>query len=185
MRNEKPDRVPVRPFVAEFTARYAGFTCQDVAHDYRKAFAAVLQCAREFDWDAIVPNMVAAWTGMAQAAGLRYYAIPGIDVPHDVAFNYIEPPEDQAFMRADEYEALIDDPNAFLYNVWLPRVSTEIRKPGEPATYRGTLALVKSAMAMHQYFDAFGPHIEQLRVEAAMPIVQAQVVRIAYLPLIK
>ena len=169
LRNEKPDRLPVRPFVAEFTARYAGFTCQEVAHDYRKAFAAALLCAREFDWDAVVPNMVAAWTGMAQAAGLRYYGIPGIDVPHDVAFNYIEPPEEQAFMREDEYEALIDDPTGFLYNVWLPRVSTEIRKPGEAVTYRGTLALVKSAMAMRQYFDAFGPHIEQLRVEAAMP----------------
>ena len=37
MRNEKPDRVPIRPFVAEFTAKYAGFTCQDVAHDYTQS----------------------------------------------------------------------------------------------------------------------------------------------------
>ncbi|HNR14909.1 MAG TPA: uroporphyrinogen decarboxylase, partial [Thermodesulfobacteriota bacterium] len=28
MRNGKPDRVPIRPFVAEFTAKYAGFTSQ-------------------------------------------------------------------------------------------------------------------------------------------------------------
>ena len=130
MRNEKPDRIPIRPFVAEFTAKYAGYTCQQVAHDYRYAFEAVLRCARDFDWDAMVPNMVAAWTGMAQAAGLRYYGIPGIDVPPDVGFNYIEPPEEQAFMRADEYDALIADPTGFLYNVWLPRVSTEIRRPG-------------------------------------------------------
>ena len=26
MRNEMPDRVPIRPFVAEFTASYAGLT---------------------------------------------------------------------------------------------------------------------------------------------------------------
>ena len=156
MRNEKPDRVPLRPFVAEFTARYAGYTCQQVAHDYRLAFDAAIQCARDFDWDAVVPNMVAAWTGMAQAAGLRYYGIPGIGIPPDVGFNYIEPPEEQAFMRADEYDALIDDPNAFLYSVWLPRVSTEVRAPDGPITYRSTLALVKSAMAMTQYFNAFG-----------------------------
>ena len=62
-------------------------------------------------------------------------------------------------MRADEYDALIADPTGFLYNVWLPRVSTEIVGPGRPATYRGTLALVKGAMAMRQYFDAFGPQI--------------------------
>jgi hypothetical protein len=30
MRNEKPDRIPIRPFVAEFTAKYAGYTCQEV-----------------------------------------------------------------------------------------------------------------------------------------------------------
>ena len=34
MRNEKPDRVPIRPFAAEFTAKYAGYTCQEVTHDY-------------------------------------------------------------------------------------------------------------------------------------------------------
>ena len=28
MRNEKPDRVPIRPFVAEFTAKYAGMTAR-------------------------------------------------------------------------------------------------------------------------------------------------------------
>jgi hypothetical protein len=168
MRNEKPDRIPIRPFVAEFTAKYAGYTCQQVAHDYRYAFDAVLRCARDFDWDAVVPNMVAAWTGMAQAAGLHYYGIPGIHVPPDVGFSYIEPPEDQAFMREDEYDALIADPTGFLYNVWLPRVSTEIGRPGSPATYRSMLALVKSGMAMRQYFDAFGPHIQRMREECAV-----------------
>ena len=54
--------------------------------------------------------MVYVWTGLAQAVGLRYYGIPGIGIPHTTGFNYIEPPEDQAFMRADEYDALIDDP---------------------------------------------------------------------------
>ena len=169
MRNEKPDCIPIRPFVAEFTARYCGYTCQQVAHDYRLAFEAVIRCARDFDWDAVVPNMVAAWTGMAQAAGLRYYGIPGIGLPADVGFNYIEPPQDQAFMRADEYDALAADPPGYLYNVWLPRVSTEIVGPGQSATYRGTLALVKSAMAMRQYFDAFGPHIRRLREECGTP----------------
>jgi len=43
MRNEKPDNFPIRPFVAEFTAKYAGFTCQDVARDYEKVFIAALK----------------------------------------------------------------------------------------------------------------------------------------------
>jgi uroporphyrinogen-III decarboxylase len=165
MRNEKPDCVPIRPFVAEFTGKYAGYSCQEVAHDYTKAFEAAVRCAHDFDWDAVVPNMVYVWTGLAQAAGLRYYGIPGIGMPHNVGFNYIEPPEDQAFMRADEYDALIDDPTGFLYNVWLPRISTEISPPGQRATYRNNLALVKGAMAMLSYFYAFGPQIDRLRKE--------------------
>ena len=93
MRNEKPDAVPIRPFVAEFVASYAGYTCQEVTHDYEKAFAAVRQCAAEFDWDALVPNMVYVWTGLTQAIGLEYYGVPGIDIPADVGFQYIEPSE--------------------------------------------------------------------------------------------
>ncbi len=165
LRNEKPDKIPIRPFVAEFTAKYAGLTCQQVAHDYNLAFEAAVKCAKEFDWDAIVPNMVYVWTGLAQAAGLRYYGIPGIGIPHTTGFNFIEPPEAQAFMREDEYDALIDDPTGFLYNVWLPRVSTEVAAIGQPATYRNNLALVKSSMAMMAYFTAFGPQIQRLHDE--------------------
>ncbi len=165
MRNEKPDMIPIRPFVAEFTAKYAGYTCQDVAHDYNKAFEAAVRCAKDFDWDAVVANMVYVWTGLAQAAGLRYYGIPGIHIPADKGFQYREPPQDEAFMKADEYDALIDDPTGFLYDTWLPRVSTEVSKIGEGSTYRNNLALVKSAMAMMQYFYAFGPQIGRLRSE--------------------
>jgi len=165
MRNEKPDRVPIRPFVAEFTGKYAGYTCQEVAHDYNKAFDAAIKTAKDFDWDAVVPNMVYVWTGLAQAIGLRYYGIPGLGIPHDSGFNYIEPPEDQAFMREDEYDALIADPTAFLYETWLPRVSTEVSKMGAPSTYRNNLSFVKGAMAMLSYFYAFGPQIARMRSE--------------------
>ncbi len=168
MRNEKPDMVPIRPFVAEFTAKYAGYTCQEVAHDYAKAFEAAVRTARDFDWDAVVPNMVYVWTGLAMAVGLRYYGIPGIGIPHTSGFNYIEPSEDQAFMKADEYDALIADPTAFLYETWLPRVSREASFRGQPVTYRNNLAFVKGAMAMRSYFYAFGPQVARLRSECGV-----------------
>jgi uroporphyrinogen-III decarboxylase len=163
MRNGKPDRIPIRPFAAEFTAAHAGYTCQEVTHDYNKAFDAVLTCCADYDWDAVVPNMVYVWTGLAQAAGLRYYAIPGIDVGPDVGFQYKEPPQGGAYMQREEYDELIDDPVRFLYDVWLPRISAEVSPQGAPATLRHNLALVKSAWAMASYFNAFGPHVERLR----------------------
>ncbi len=166
LRNGKPDRVPIRPFAAEFAARYAGFTCQEVTHDFEKAFEAVRVCARDFDWDAVVANMVYVWTGLTDAIGLRYYGVPGLHVPADTGFQYREPPEGQEFMKADEYDRLIDDPTAFLYDVWLPRVAESIRPSGEPAGYRHNLALVKGGMAMMKYFYAFGPQVARLRSES-------------------
>jgi len=165
MRNARPDRDPVRPLMAEFTAAYAGYTCQEVTHDYNKAFDAVLKCCADFDWDAVVPNMVYVWTGLAQTAGLRYYAIPGIDVGPDVCFQYREPPEDGAYMKREEYDQLIEDPMRFLYEVWLPRISSEVSPRGAPASYRHNLALVRSTWAMASYFTAFGPQIDRLRSE--------------------
>lgn len=166
LRNEKPDSVPIRPFVAEFTARYAGYTAQQVTHDYELAFAAARKCAADFDWDAVVSNMVYVWTGLTQAVGLKYYGVPGIDLLPDVGFQYREPSADQAWMRPDEYDQLIDDPTGFLFNVWLPRVSADVVAPGSPNTYRNNLSFLKGGMAMMQYFNAFGRQVSLLRSES-------------------
>ncbi|OHB75751.1 MAG: hypothetical protein A2W31_14210, partial [Planctomycetes bacterium RBG_16_64_10] len=166
MRNEKPDMIPIRPFVAEFTGKYAGYTCQELAHDYEKAFAAARRCAADFDWDAVVANMVYVWTGLTQAIGLKYVGIPGIDVPADTGFQYREPAPEDAFMRANEYDALIEDPTGFLYNVWLPRVSTAVQPTGAATSYEHNLSFVKGGMAMMQYFGAFATQNARLRSES-------------------
>jgi uroporphyrinogen-III decarboxylase len=166
MRNGQPDRVPIRPLAAEIAAKYAGFTCQEATHDYQKGFEAVIRCCHDFDWDAVVPHMIWVWTGLTQAAGLRYYGVPGFDVGPDVAFQYREPPnEKDAFMKREEYDELIADPTRFLYETWLPRVSTEVSAKGQPTSYRNNLMFVKSGMAMLSYFGAFGGQIERLRTE--------------------
>lgn len=165
MRNGKPDMIPIRPFVAEFTAKYAGYTCQQVTQDYNMAFEAAVKCAADFDWDAVVANMVYVWAGITQAAGLRYYAVPGVDLDADTGFQYREPPEDKAFMQPDEYDALIADPTGFLFNVWLPRVSTDAVAPGETNTFRNNMSFLKGGMAMMSYFTAFGPQVARLKNE--------------------
>ncbi|MCW5978136.1 MAG: hypothetical protein KIT09_08660 [Bryobacteraceae bacterium] len=169
MRNGMPDRIPIRPFAAEFTARYAGYTCQEVTHDYSKAFEAVITCCRDFDWDAVVPNMVYVWTGLTQAIGLRYYGVPGIEVDPNVGFQYREPSERDAFMRREEYDELIENPTRYLYETWLPRVTSEVSAKGQPTSYRNNLSFVKGGMAMLSYFNAFGPQIDRMRRECGTP----------------
>ena len=166
MRNEKPDRIPIRPFVAEFTAKYAGFTIQEVTQDYEKAFAAARRCAADFDWDAVVANMVYGWAGLVQAIGIRYYASPGVELPVDTGFQYLEPPEDEAWMRPDEYDALIEDPTGYLFNVWLPRVAPDVSPMGQPTSMRNNLSFLKGGMAMLQYFMGFGTQAARLRSES-------------------
>jgi len=163
MRNEKPDMIPIRPFVAEFTAKYAGYTCQEVTHDYEKAFAAARKCAADFDWDAVVGNMVYVWTGLTEAIGTKYYAVPGIHISPDIGFQYIEPSEEEAFMKPDEYDQLIEDPTGFLFNVWLPRISADVAPMGEPTSFRNNLSFLKGGMAMLSYFSAFGTQNALLR----------------------
>ncbi|MCL4844724.1 MAG: hypothetical protein KJZ79_22930 [Bryobacteraceae bacterium] len=165
MRNGKPDRIPIRPFAAEFTAKYAGFSCQEATHDYRKALDAVVRCASDFDWDAVVGNMIYVWTGLTQAIGLKYYGVPGIDIPPDCGFQYLEPSENRAHMLPEEYDLLIENPTEFLFNTWLPRVSGEVCRLGEPSTWRNNLSFLKGGMAMLSYFNDLGAQGDRLRRE--------------------
>jgi hypothetical protein len=68
-------------------------------------------------------------------------------------------------MQPEEYDALIADPTGFLFNVWLPRVSTEVAAPGCPNTFRNNLSFLKGGMAMWNYFMGFGRQVDLLRKE--------------------
>jgi hypothetical protein len=177
MRNERPDCVPIRPFLAEFCGKFAGYDAMQQTHDFNLSFDAVRKTAQVLDCDALVSNMVYVWTGLTQALGLRYYSIPGIDSDPDHGFQYIEPPEDKAWMRPEEYDHLIEDPTGYLFQVWLPRISGEIVAPGEPATYRNQVALVKGAMAMLHYFHSFGEQANRLQNECGMPTALAGILK--------
>jgi len=165
MRLGQPDRIPIRPFAAEFTARYAGYTCQQVTHDYRRAFDAVIKTCADFDWDAAVPSMIWVWTGLTEAIGLKYYGVPGIHVEPNVGFQYREPPEEQAFMRPEDYDEFIADPTRFAYEVWLPRVAGSVNARGEPVSLDHNLSFVRGAMAMSRYFADAGGQVARMRAE--------------------
>ena len=132
MRNGKPDRVPIRPFVAEFTARYAGYTCQEVTHDYPQGVRGD---------DPLLPGLRLGRRRrehglrldrlLTQAIGLSYYGVPG----HRRAAGHRLPVPRAAGGRrlhdaTTSTTQLIDDPTRFLYNVWLPRVVGRDRRGG-------------------------------------------------------
>jgi len=169
MRGGVPDAIPIRPFVAEAAAKHAGMSNQQVTQDYRLAFEAVRRCARDFDWDAVVPNMVYLWGVIPQLLGTRYYAVPGVGLDGGSGFQYLEPPEGGEWMPADDYDALIRDPTAYLLERWMPRTHRRIAAPGEANTVDNNLAWLRAGMAVMEYFNAFGDAVESLKTECAMP----------------
>lgn len=165
MQNEKPDQIPIRPFVAEFVARYAGYNHQQVTHDYELIFEATQKCAADFDWDATVPNLIYNWAGVIKTIGWNCFAFPGIELPVDYTVQYLEPPEEKAFMKADEYDQLIEDPTAFLFNVWLPRFTDHIHPPGGQVTFEHNMALLNGGLSLMSYNLANVRGAELLRTE--------------------
>ncbi len=177
LRNGKPDRVPIRPFLAEAAALFGKRTCQEVTHDYRLAFDAVIDAAKALDVDALVVNMVWVWTGLTEALGLDYYSAPGIHIGPETGFQYKEPEPEQAFMKPGEYGDLIADPTGWLLDVWLPRVARDVEGPGGRVTRRHNLALLRGGMNMLDYFMACGAQVARMRAEAGMPSAIAGILK--------
>jgi len=152
MQNEKPDRVPLRIYAAEFCAKYVGYSIQEATHDFEKGFFAVRKCAKDFKWDGTITNPIYVWTGLVEQIGLKYFKVPGTDLSPNIGFQYLEPDdEESAFMHEDEYDLLIESPTQFLTNVWLPRVSKYFVPPGSKNTYDNNMAWLKGGMSMLYY----------------------------------
>ncbi len=177
MRNGRPDAVPIRPFAAEFAAKVAGMNGQEVTQDYELAFEAVRCCAEQFDWDAMVPNMVYVWGVIPQLLGSRYYAIPGVGLDPGTGFQYLEPGEGEAWMPAEDYDALIADPTAYLLERWMPRTNRDLAAPGEANTTGNNLAWLRGGMAVMDYFGAMGRAVARMRDECAMPSAIAGILK--------
>ena len=57
--------------------------------------------------------MVYVWTGMTDAMGLKYYGIPRHSCFGQYGLSVPRAAQQDAFMRADEFDQLIEDPPGF------------------------------------------------------------------------
>jgi Uroporphyrinogen decarboxylase (URO-D) len=113
-----PDRVPVSLFPSMFPWINAGMTVQEAMYDYPRCAAAFKQFILDFEPDV-------QWLAVAPGPGKFYeildyklYSWPG----HGVAPEHIYQCNEGEYMKANEYDALIQDPSGFFLNVYLPRV---------------------------------------------------------------
>jgi len=118
MQLKVPDRVPVIPSIGFFPAYYAGITIQEAMYDYDK----LCQAWRKYTFD-FMPD---AYSSCGRAGPGKVYDIidyklfvwPGHGIGPDTPFQCVE----AEYMKADEYDALIQDPSDFWMRVHLPRI---------------------------------------------------------------
>jgi uroporphyrinogen-III decarboxylase len=113
-----PDKVPVFLTPSFFPMYYAGITPQESMYDYDKCCRAFKKFVMDFEPDghlgAVVPG-----TGKAlEILDYKLYSWPGHGVPPEQSYQANE----GEYMKANEYDALIDDPSNFFSNTYLPRV---------------------------------------------------------------
>ena len=169
MRGGTPDRVPIRFLYQEAAARYCGLTNQRVGCDYNAAFDVTRKMARDMGNDAVMLNAIWSNYGVAKAASWRYLAVPGVDIGIESVNQFSEPKgEEDAFLKADEYDEFTGDPTAFLFNKWLARATTRVREAGERVGFDHNHALVSGAIAYANYMNSFGPAAFKLKYEAGV-----------------
>ncbi len=113
-----PDRVPVFLAPNFFPVYYAGITPQESMYDYDKCCRAFKKFVLDFDAD-VNPGAVGPGPGKVfEILDYKLYSWPGHGVPPEQSYQANE----GEYMKADEYDALIDDPSNFFSNTYLPRV---------------------------------------------------------------
>jgi len=113
-----PGRIPVCPSAGFFPMQYAGVTVYDAMYDYQALGKAWETYHQDFEPDAynapttIVPGRV------LDILDLKLYEWPGHGVSREREYQFVE----EEYMKAEEYQDLIDDPTAFFLSVYFPRI---------------------------------------------------------------
>lgn len=115
----EPDRVPVSLPVGNYPIYYAGSTLQKVMYDYDE----LCRVWRKFFYDFCDDMDSFSGPGIYSAKvfehiGFQMYKWPGRGLSPDVSqFQFVE----KEYMKADEYDDLIQDPSDFALRVFMPR----------------------------------------------------------------
>ena len=117
-----PKRIPICPSVGHFPIEYAGISCHDAMYDYDKLAQAWEKYHDDFAPDifggprTVVPGKV------LDILDFKLYRWAGHGLRDDKDYQFVE----GEYMKAEEYDDLIDDPTGFFLTVYLPRIFGEL-----------------------------------------------------------
>jgi len=143
---KEPDRVPIMGDFGSFSATYGGISHRDFLYDYEKAARSIIKTTVDFAFDTAgslsrlgtLPFTLAflkEYDGLTplgvngpvhEILGVRYARFPGNELPDDAPFQFIG----EEYMKAEEYDELIEDPAKFIAEKIIPRSCRSLEDPG-------------------------------------------------------
>ena len=113
-----PDRVPIFPIISFFPAFYAGMTPEEAMYDYDKTAIAWRKYTQAFGPDLHFGAFQVCPGRVFDILDYKLYGWPGHGVSPRYTYQCIE----REYMKADEYDALIQDPSDFWLRLYIPRI---------------------------------------------------------------
>lgn len=115
-----PDRVPFFPFTHLYAAKYTGMSFEEAFYDADKWFAANKKMNIDLEPDLhFNPGFAVFTSGQAfEAVDFRQIKWPGHGVSPYHTHQFVE----GEYMKADEYDAFLDDPSDFTLRTYMPRI---------------------------------------------------------------
>lgn len=113
----KPDRVPVILMPGFWPFYNGGITPQEAMYDYDKLGAAFKKFIHDFEPDGHIGATAPGPGKMYDILDYKLYSWPG----HGISPEHVYQCNEGEYMKADEYDALIQDPTGYWLNVYLPR----------------------------------------------------------------
>jgi hypothetical protein len=114
----KPARVPLCVQAQYFVARYSGLTIKQAMTDYEGVAAALTKYYEDFRPDS--QGGPGAPARVFELLGLQFVNWPGRGLGDETPWQYLE----GEYMKADEYDALIANPEVYFRRAFLPRVGS-------------------------------------------------------------
>jgi hypothetical protein len=118
-----PSRIPICPSVGHFPIEYAGITWYEAMYDYGKLAQAWTKYHDDFAPDFFNSPRTVVPGKMLDILGFKLYHWAGHNLRKDQEYQFVE----GEYMKAEEYQDLIDDPTGFFLTVYFPRIFSELK----------------------------------------------------------
>ncbi|MBW1799734.1 MAG: uroporphyrinogen decarboxylase [Deltaproteobacteria bacterium] len=118
MQLKKPDRVPIVTLCTFMAADLYGVTPGEFMNNPEKLASISKQYLEDYRPDFYMSPALVGTSKVFEILDYKMYRWPGHGVSEDSVYQCIE----DEYMRAEDYQALIDDPSDFWLRTYLPRV---------------------------------------------------------------